>query len=175
VVVNNINEKIIVGLNSISKSIVMKMFLTLSLLFISLFGQSEELDCLSFIKSNANSKSIHLHQPCLDLAIKGDAAAQYAVGMSYGYSGEGEREQKFYYLSANQNFHPAYLALAHAYNDSNPWTAIYWYQKFYDTRQDASGYAAKMISNIFVRLGEFEQSKYWVEQCGKTKYTGCSG
>lgn len=174
-VVNNINETSIVGLNSISKSIAMKMFLTFSLLFISLVGQSEELDCLSFIKSNANIKSIHLHQPCLDLAIKGDAAAQYAVGMSYGYSGGEELEQKFYSLSANQNFQPAYLALAHTYNESSPWKAIYWYQRSFNTGLDGSGYAAKLISNIFVRLGEFEQSKYWITQCGKTKYTGCSG
>lgn len=53
------------------------------------------------IKNKASSERTHLHQPCLDLALNGHPAAQYAVGMSYGYSGEEELEQKFYSLSAN--------------------------------------------------------------------------
>ena len=148
----------------------------LSFFLILLFSSNSsanDLDkCGAFIKSEGDN--IHDYQPCLSLANGGHVGAQYSVAMSFEKANESDLALHYYLRAANKGFAPAILGLAHMYNETHPWKAIYWYQRYFETGEEGSGYAAKLIANIFQRLELIDQTEYWVKQCLTTEYSGCN-
>jgi len=121
--------------------------------------------CQTFLKEKGNYKKAHENKYCLKAADAGIGAAQYSVGMAFGFSGEKEQEKKYYRLAANNRSIAAYLALGHVLREEKPWEAIYWYQRYVHTKGEAYGYAALLISEIFNELGDKEQSLHWYAIC----------
>ena len=149
------------------------LLLTLFLPSVS-YGETEENLCLSYVGIGENYKTAHKYQPCLDSAALGQGPAQYALGMSYGYAGNSELEEKYYRLAASNRNIAAYLSLGHVLSVSNPWEAIYWYQRYVATKSNGYGYAAVLISNLFSKLGDSIQAAYWLEVCEASQYGGCT-
>lgn len=131
--------------------------------------------CLQFINASKNNYKIaHTNKFCLDSANSGNAIAQYSVGMAYGFAEKSDLEEKYYALSADQGNTAAYLALGHVLSKKSPWEAIYWYQRYYSTKNQGYGYAAQRLSRVFEALNQPEQQKYWHEKCKESDYKGCS-
>lgn len=152
----------------------MRFLVFLFVTFLSYHSWANDLaSCEIFIKSEVSNVEVHNYQPCLNSANSGHVAAQYSVAMSYEQVNENELAHEYYLKAANKEFAPAILALGHMHNDLRPWKAIYWYQRYFDTGEQGSGYVAILIANIFQRLELTEQSEYWIKQCSTTSYTGC--
>ena len=153
----------------------MRIFTFLLLTLLSFSSLANDLEkCGAFIKSKNEGEQVHNFQPCLNLAKNGHVGAQYAIAMSYEGVKKGELAQKYYMQAANKGFAPAFLNIGHMFNEVQPWKAIYWYQRYFQTGEEGSGYAAKLISIIFQRLELNGESEYWVKQCLTTAYTGCN-
>ncbi len=136
---------------------------------------TDEKMCTSFVKEGSNYKTANKNKYCLDAANTGISSAQYSVGMSYGFSGNPKLEQEYYRKAANNRNVAAYLALGHTLRNDNIWEAIYWYQRFVATKTDGYGLAANLLSTIFTKLNNEEQSAYWQQVCELSPYTGCGG
>ncbi len=152
------------------------ILLGLNLIFtICLVQASESIDrCNKFINdSKGNYKKAHTNKHCLKAAKEGNSSAQYSVGMGFGYDGNHDLEEKYYRLSANQQVIASYLSLGHVLSDKAPWEAIYWYQRYYSTKSDGYGYSAYRIMQLFEKMNDKNQSKYWRIKCRKSKYKGC--
>ncbi len=134
----------------------------------------EEKNCLNFVAQDENHKIAHQHAACIKAANSGVSSAQYSVGMGYGFSGKHVQEEKYYRLAANNQNINAYLAMGHLLKDKKPWQTIYWYQIYFDKKEDGYGYAAILISKIFIELGDVEQAKYWQLNCNSSPYQDCS-
>lgn len=143
-------------------------FLTFIFLFIPLevVGLTEkEEKCLSFVRKDENYKEAYKNKHCLEAVEQGSGIALYSVGMSYGFVDEIEKEEEYYRLAANKRIIAAYLGLGNILRNRNKWEAIYWYQRYFQTKIKGFCYAAKQISIIFSELGDEFQSKYWLEAC----------
>ena len=138
------------------------------------YGETKESMCLSYVAITGNIKKAHEYQPCLDASDLGIGSAQYSVGMSYGYAGKNDLEERYYRLAASNRNIAAYLSLGHLLRENSPWKAIYWYQRFAATKADGYGYAAILISNLFSELGDASQAEYWLEVCKVSPYNGCT-
>ena len=130
---------------------------------------------MSFVKEGDNYKIANKNKYCLNAANAGISSAQYSVGMGYGFSGNQKLEKEYYRKAANQNNIAAYLALGHTLRDDSIWETIYWYQRFVATKTDGYGLAANLLSEIFTKLNDKEQSAYWLQVCELSPYTGCGG
>jgi len=140
---------------------------------LSVAATSDRAACLAFVKESANFKVAQQNPRCLRAAAAGDPAAQYSVGMGYGFAGQPDLEEKYYRLAAEQGLAPAYLALAHSLLDAHEDEAIQWYERFVETKSDGYGYAAKLLADIFERRGDRKQSNYWSSVCRASTYKGC--
>jgi len=142
-------------------------------------GRAEEVsteykECAAILRSTPRVS--HTSAPCLLAAEQGYADIQYYVGMSFGYAGDHKSEADFYKKAAEQDYAPAYLALGHvlsAGDDSDIEAAIGWYQKYVETREDGYGYAALLLSELYMEQGESELSKRWLAVCHASPYKGC--
>lgn len=137
-------------------------------------ADDDYLTCIAYLKES--SKEAHNLPVCLDSAHTGKADIQYAVGMSFGYAGFIEKELAYYQLAANNGFIPAYLAVGHVLRSApyhNEEMAIQWYKKFAETKHSGYGYAAKLISQLYAKSGNDEDSDYWLRVCNESAYTGC--
>ena len=129
--------------------------------------------CATFIKKSGNYKVAQQNPQCLRAADAGDSAAQYSVGMGYGFAGRPDLEEKYYRLAAAQGLAPAYLALGHSLLEAHEDEAIQWYERFVETRADGYGYGSKLLADIFERRGDQQQSRYWLSVCKASSYQGC--
>ena len=134
---------------------------------------SDEAECMAFIALEQNYRVAHENERCLAAAKAGFGPAQYAVGMGYGFGGDRVSEERYYRLAADQRIVAAYLALGHTFAETKPWESVYWYQRFIATKPEGYGYAALLVSKIFVRLQDAGQAAYWLEVCRESKYEGC--
>jgi len=135
--------------------------------------ESDEQQCLSYVRIAENYKRAHLNKHCIEAAKAGVGSAQYSVGMAYGFADKPTLEEKYYRLAASNKSISSYLALGHILSESKPWESIYWYQRYIYTKVDGYGYATKRVSRIFERLGERTQAAYWIEACLSSPYEGC--
>jgi len=138
------------------------------------FADSDSQICLNAIKENP--KQVHLNNYCLSAANDENPNIQYAVGMSFGYAGNSEKELYYYNLAAKGSFAPAYLALGHVlrsspYNDEE--SAIKWYEKYTNTKQSGYGYSAILLSKLYAKHGNDTKSQYWLSVCKESDYSGC--
>lgn len=129
--------------------------------------------CEEWVSGGDNYKRAHTNQQCLQAAADGVPSAQYSLGMAYEFEGNDELAQKYYRLAANQGGVGAYLALGHSLKESDPWQAIYWYQRYVASRARGYGYAALMISRVFDEMGDEAQSQYWIGVCKASSYKDC--
>lgn len=135
---------------------------------------SSEKACSDYLSNENNIKSAHTNKHCLEAANEGSGSAQYSVGLSYGFAGQTENEEKYYRLAANNRTAASYLALGHMKRERHIWESIYWYQRFVATKSNGYGYAALQLSDIFASLGNAGQSKYWLSICKSSNYDGCN-
>ena len=135
---------------------------------------SSEQACLNYTSNQENLKSAHNYEHCVNAANEGSGSAQYSVGMSYGFAGQREIEEKYYRLAAGNQNVAAYLALGHHLRDENIWESIYWYQRFAQTKTNGYGYAALQLSELFDSLGDEGQANYWLKVCNLSDYQGCN-
>lgn len=151
--------------------------LTFVLLFASnvAFADTESQLCSKTI--NAHPKQVHLDAHCLAAAQSGVANIQYAVGMSFGYSGDSEEELHYYQLAANGGYVPAYLAIGHVFRSApynNEAEAMKWYEKYANSKESGYGYAALLLSDLYEKQGNTKASQHWLAICKEAKYSGCS-
>lgn len=130
--------------------------------------------CTNFVSNQLNIRSAHKYEHCINAANEGSGSAQYSVGMSYGFDGQREVEEKYYRLAADNKNVAAYLALGHHLRDKNIWESIYWYQRFAQTKTNGYGYAALQLSELFDSLGNQGQANYWLNVCNLSDYQGCN-
>jgi hypothetical protein len=139
----------------------------------SVFAQLPQNECTAFTKQGENYKIAHTNEYCMKAAELGVSSAQYSVGMSYGFAGNSNMEEKYYRMAANQGNIASYLGLGHALRKKNVWESIYWYQRFIATKAEGYGYAAILLSGIFNELGDSAQSEYWRVVCEQSPYQDC--
>lgn len=134
----------------------------------------DEVGCMAFLDGAGEShRHAHENKQCLRAADAGFGPAQYSVGMGFGFAGDHAAEEKYYRLAADRQVIAAYLGLGHLLAESNPWEAIYWYQRYVALKPEGYGYAALLASRIFERLGERGQAEYWLGVCKTSGYEGC--
>lgn len=155
------------------KKTILLIFLLLPC-FVYSVGLESEINCVKFVVENENYKSAHKNNDCIEAAEIGSSSAQYSVGLAYGVVGRSELEEKYYRLSANQGNIAAYLGLGHFMKlKGEYWEAIYWYQKYVNNESEGYGYAAILISDIFLKLGNLQEAMYWQRVCEESGYQGC--
>ena len=136
---------------------------------------SEYKECAVVLESTPRES--HISAPCLAAAEQGYPDIQYSVGMSYGYAGDHKTEAKYYKKAAEQNYAPAFLALGHAFRsgeDSDIEAAMGWYQRYAVTKEEGYGYAAYLLSELYLEQGKSELSQQWLAVCHASPYKGCS-
>jgi len=146
-----------------------KLFIFLLLLPTISFSSEADL-CQEYISQEENYKTAHNNKYCLAAAEAGSYSAQYQLGMSYGFAGNTDLEEKYYKLSAYQGGVAAFLALGHLYSDTNIIEAIYWYELYAKSSASAHSYAALLLSKLHHRIGNYEESSYWIKVCKQTDY-----
>jgi len=122
-----------------------------------------------------HTKDLHTLPAC-QRAAAGHPDISYALGMSYGYAGDGARELQFYRAAADQGFVPAYLAIGHvmrAEPHKDRRAAIRWYRRYVESGGKASGYAARLISDLYAELGDEAQAGKWQAVCKASNYKDC--
>jgi hypothetical protein len=130
--------------------------------------------CAAHIEQHPNEA--HTNPDCLLAAEQGNAVVQYAVGMSFGFAGDGFREALWYLRAANGGFVEAYLAMGHVMrsapiNDLEQ--AILWYTRYWDAGGKAKGYAAELLRQIEAARSNKERAQFWLKRCEETGYQGC--
>ena len=133
-------------------------------------SSSDEEVCQEFVAIPDNIKNAHLNENCLKAADSGSGPSQYSVGMSYGFLGEHKLEEKYYKLAAEQHVKAAYLALGHLYRENKVEEAIHWYQRYIETKAEGYGYAASLLSDIYLQRGDKEKAQKWLEVCQSSPY-----
>ncbi|MCW9058475.1 MAG: hypothetical protein OQL11_06365 [Gammaproteobacteria bacterium] len=115
--------------------------------------------------------------PCLVAAEQGYPDIQYSVGMSFGYAGDHKSEENYYKKAAEQNYAPAFLGLGHVLRseeNSDVEAAIGWYERYVESKEEGYGYAAYLLSELYMERGESELSQQWLAVCRASPYKGCS-
>lgn len=155
----------------------MRVFVFLLIVFahskVVLAQSEDESRCLAYVSAGENYKVAHENDYCLRAAKAGSGAAQYSVGVAYGFAGDRESEERYYRLAADRRIVAAYLALGHVLAVTRPWEAIYWYQRYVATKAEGYGYTALLLSKILARMGEEGEAMYWVEVCRGSGYEEC--
>lgn len=127
--------------------------------------------CLAFVNKGENYKIAHKNSSCLKAANEGSHAAQYSVGMSYGFDGNHDLEESYYRLSAAQGNYAAYLGLGHVLSYRGDREAVYWYKRYITAIQkkpahDGSDkYAATLITQIYRKDNDRDNLEKWLSEC----------
>ena len=119
---------------------------------------------------------LHRSIPCNIAATQGHADVQYAIGKSFGFGGNRDMEEEYYLRAAANNYPPAYLALGHfelRKFEIDLVAAIHWYEKYVDAKAEDYGYAATLISHLYLHLGDIKQANYWRNICDSSGYQFC--
>lgn len=136
---------------------------------------SEYKECTDVLENTPRES--YISAPCLEAAEQGYPDIQYSVGMSFGYSGDHKSEGKYYRKAAAQNYAPAFLGLGHVLRsgeNSDIEAAMGWYQRCAETKEEGYGYAALLLSELYMEQGNSELSQQWLAVCHASPYEGCS-
>jgi hypothetical protein len=130
--------------------------------------------CLEFAKEGENYKVAHKNSHCFKAANEGNHAAQYSVGMGYGFEGDHDLEEKYYRQSAAQGNYAAYMGLGHVLTDKNDEEAIYWYKRYIEAIQKkpdsdkSDKFVAKLITRIYKKNNKSKELEQWLAECEKS-------
>jgi hypothetical protein len=150
-----------------NKAIVFKLLFLFSF---QCFADADIKLCHEFLQVGKNYKIAHLNENCISAAKAGSGAAQYSLGMSYGFAGNADLEREYYEKAAKLSIPAAFLALGHLYRSKDMDKSAYWYERYANLKQQGYGYTSLLLARIYSESGNMVKKDYWLSMCKSSPY-----
>ncbi|WP_346838701.1 hypothetical protein [Microbulbifer sp. SAOS-129_SWC] len=147
----------------------MRVFFYFLFLIFSALAQAKDMSCEDWVRSFEEAyKFAHTYKPCIDAARAGDTAAQYQLGMSYGFANEPEKSLHWYLESAKSGQTASYLGLGNFYfyeGQSSYQKAVKWYLMHVKAKAQGYEVSCSMLGRIYQEVGDFTGSLQYKKLC----------